>query len=206
MRFSKVANRSPRRRSLCRNNFTLLRKHRFEAKVLANQGRDILLRDAKDPKNAKRPANAANASPRPCDYDYITSHFYALLFPTSWSRDEEDVSTCWVFIDRSFFFLLSLSLFSFKQEERNEKKAFSFFFIPRRREEIGKKRCQWSPEIRERLTTATVIINEREKKKILYVIKIAVELLRWNPFKKRSIMHAVQRGKNKTTSTRITKR
>lgn len=140
MRFSKVANRSPRRRSLCRNNFTLLRKHRFEAKVLANQGRDILLRDAKDPKNAKRPANAANASPRPCDYDYITSHFYALLFPTSWSRDEEDVSTCWVFIDRSFFFLLSLSLFSFKQEERNEKKAFSFFFIPRPREEIGKKK------------------------------------------------------------------
>lgn len=119
MRFSKVADRSPRR-SQYRNNFTLLRKHRFEAKVLANQGRDILLRDAKDPKNAKRPANAANASPRPCDYDYITSHFYALLFPTSWSRDEEDLSTCWVFIDRSFFF----PLFFFLQRRKKNGKNF----------------------------------------------------------------------------------
>lgn len=134
MRFSKVANRSPRRRSLCRNNFTLLRKHRFEAKVLANQGRDILLRDAKDPKNAKRPANAANASPRPCDYDYITSHFYALLFPTSWSRDEEDVSTCWVFIDRSFFFSsLSLSFFLQTRGKKRKKSVFLFFYSTTKR-------------------------------------------------------------------------
>lgn len=67
----------------------LLRKRRSEAKVSAYQGHDILLRDAKDPKNAKRPANAANASPRPCDYGYITSLLlYTLLFLTSRSRDD----------------------------------------------------------------------------------------------------------------------
>lgn len=47
-----VSNRSIRRR----NNFTLLRKSKISS---ARQGHDILLRDAKDPKNAKRPANAA---------------------------------------------------------------------------------------------------------------------------------------------------